>query len=119
MPTYEYQCRTCGSHFEKIQRYSDSPLTECPKCGAEVRRVIHPSGVIFKGAGWYITDSRKANTDRKAGEDKAAAASSGGEGSKAGASSDGEGSKPAASSSSDGEGSKSTPAEKTAAGSED
>ena len=84
MPTYEYQCKTCGSHFEKMQRYSDSPLTECPKCGAEVRRVIHPAGVIFKGAGWYSTDSRKASTDGKAGEDKAAASSStDGEGSKA------------------------------------
>jgi putative FmdB family regulatory protein len=59
MPTYEYQCKTCGHHFDRVQRFSDDPVKECPECGAEVRRVIHPAGVIFKGAGWYITDSRK------------------------------------------------------------
>lgn len=59
MPTYEYQCKTCGQHFERVQRFSDDPITECPTCGGAVKRVIHPAGVIFKGAGWYITDSRK------------------------------------------------------------
>lgn len=63
MPTYEYQCKTCGHHFDRVQRFSDDPIKECPECGAEVRRVIHPSGVIFKGAGWYITDSRKSGGD--------------------------------------------------------
>ena len=63
MPTYEYQCKTCGHHFERVQRFSDDPVRECPECGAEVRRVIHPAGVIFKGAGWYITDSRKGGGD--------------------------------------------------------
>lgn len=60
MPTYEYQCKTCGHHFERVQRFSDDPIKVCPECGAAVRRVIHPAGVIFKGAGWYITDSRKS-----------------------------------------------------------
>jgi len=59
MPTYEYQCKTCRQHFERVQRFSDAPITECPHCGGEVRRVIHPAGVIFKGTGWYKTDSRK------------------------------------------------------------
>jgi putative FmdB family regulatory protein len=59
MPTYEYQCKTCGHHFERVQRFSDDPITECPTCGGVVKRVIHPAGVIFKGSGWYITDSRK------------------------------------------------------------
>ena len=63
MPTYEYQCKTCGHHFERVQRFSDDPIRECPDCGAEVRRVIHPAGVIFKGSGWYITDSRKGGGD--------------------------------------------------------
>ncbi len=63
MPTYEYQCKTCGHHFDRVQRFSDDPVKECPDCGAEVRRVIHPAGVIFKGAGWYITDSRKGGSD--------------------------------------------------------
>jgi putative FmdB family regulatory protein len=63
MPTYEYKCNTCGHHFERVQRFADAPITECPECGAPVRRVIHPAGVIFKGAGWYITDSRKGGGD--------------------------------------------------------
>ena len=45
-----------------MQRFSDNPLTECPKCSGEIRRVIHPAGVIFKGSGWYITDSRKSSS---------------------------------------------------------
>lgn len=63
MPTYEYQCKTCGQHFERVQRFTDDPITECPTCGGAVKRVIHPAGVIFKGAGWYITDSRKGGGD--------------------------------------------------------
>ena len=69
MPTYEYQCKTCGHQFEQMQRFSDPPLTECPKCSGQIRRVIFPAGVIFKGSGWYITDSRKSSaseTDDKA-----------------------------------------------------
>ncbi len=62
MPTYEYQCKTCGHQFEQMQRFSDPPLTECPKCSGQIRRVIFPAGVIFKGSGWYITDSRKGST---------------------------------------------------------
>jgi len=62
MPTYEYQCKTCGHQFEQMQRFSDPPLTECPKCSGQIRRVIFPAGVIFKGSGWYITDSRKSST---------------------------------------------------------
>jgi putative FmdB family regulatory protein len=61
MPTYEYQCKTCGHQFEQMQRFSDPPLTECPKCSGQIRRVIFPAGVIFKGSGWYITDSRKSS----------------------------------------------------------
>jgi putative FmdB family regulatory protein len=62
MPTYEYQCKTCGHQFEQVQRFSDPPLTECPKCSGQIRRMIFPAGVIFKGSGWYITDSRKGST---------------------------------------------------------
>jgi putative FmdB family regulatory protein len=61
MPTYEYQCKTCGHHFERVQRFSDAPLTECPECSGVIRRVIHPAGIVFKGSGWYITDSRKGS----------------------------------------------------------
>jgi putative FmdB family regulatory protein len=58
MPTYTYQCDSCGHGFEAVQRFVDDPLTECPECGASIRRVIQPVGVVFKGSGWYITDSR-------------------------------------------------------------
>lgn len=60
MPTYEYLCKTCEHRYERFQRMTEDPDTVCPECGAEVRRVIHPAGVIFKGSGFYITDSRKS-----------------------------------------------------------
>lgn len=60
MPTYVYACDSCGSQFEQFQRFQDDPLTVCP-CGKEgqVRRVFQPVGIVFKGSGWYVTDSRK------------------------------------------------------------
>lgn len=58
MPVYEYQCENCGLRFDKLQRFNDSPLTECPNCGGSVHRVIQPVGVIFKGSGFYVTDNR-------------------------------------------------------------
>ena len=65
MPTYAYRCGACEHQFEQMQRFSDDPLRECPSCGGLVRRVIQPVGIVFKGSGWYITDSRKASTDGK------------------------------------------------------
>jgi len=59
MPIYEYICQECGNDFERLQSFSDAPLEECPECRGRVRRVISPAGVIFKGSGWYITDSRR------------------------------------------------------------
>jgi putative FmdB family regulatory protein len=61
MPTYEYACTNCGHRFDVRQSFSDDPITDCPKCGANVRRVLYPAGVIFKGSGWYATDSRKGS----------------------------------------------------------
>lgn len=61
MPTYSYHCDTCGHDFDAVQRFADEPLKECPQCGAAIRRVIQPVGVVFKGSGWYITDSRKGS----------------------------------------------------------
>ena len=58
MPVYEYQCEACSNRFEKRQRFSDEPLTECPVCGGPVHKVIQPVGVIFKGSGFYVTDNR-------------------------------------------------------------
>lgn len=59
MPIYEYVCNDCGHRFEVRQSFSDEPIAVCTNCGAPVRRVLYPAGVIFKGSGWYITDSRK------------------------------------------------------------
>ncbi len=60
MPLYEYACDTCDHLFEVRQRFSDEPVSTCPKCGAPVRRVLHAASVIFKGPGFYLTDNRKA-----------------------------------------------------------
>jgi putative FmdB family regulatory protein len=56
MPTYEYQCRTCNHRFETWQRMVDEPLTVCPECGGQIRRVLFPAGIVFKGSGFYKTD---------------------------------------------------------------
>lgn len=70
MPTYVYRCSACGHEFEQFQKMADDPLTICPACGGEIHRVIHPVGVVFKGSGWYITDSRKKDADAKDGAAK-------------------------------------------------
>jgi putative FmdB family regulatory protein len=58
MPTYVYACDTCQVQFEKYQSFNDEPLRSCPTCQNTVRRVIQPTGVVFKGAGWHINDYR-------------------------------------------------------------
>ena len=58
MPVYEYQCDACGHRFEKKQGFHDKPVAKCPRCGGKPRRVIHSAPVIFKGSGFYVTDSR-------------------------------------------------------------
>ena len=58
MPLYVYKCKNCEYQFEARQRFSDDPLTECPECQGQIRRVITPVGVVFKGSGFYVTDSR-------------------------------------------------------------
>lgn len=63
MPTYEYECRECSHTFEAFQSINDDPLETCPLCGGKVRRLIGGgSGIIFKGSGFYITDSKKAQS---------------------------------------------------------
>ncbi len=60
MPTYEYECGACGP-FEQFQRITEDPLADCPRCGSAVRRLISSgTGIIFKGSGFYSTDSRNA-----------------------------------------------------------
>ena len=62
MPIYLYQCDSCGLRFERMQRMSEEPLTECPECEGEVHRVIQPVGIIFKGSGFYVTDHRQGSS---------------------------------------------------------
>lgn len=62
MPTYHYRCSDCGHEFDQFQKFSEDPLRDCPSCGGSVQRVIGAVGVVFKGSGWYITDSRKSSS---------------------------------------------------------
>ena len=59
MPLYEYQCKKCHSLTERIQKFSDPPLTVCPHCGGELEQLISAPAVQFKGSGWYVTDYAK------------------------------------------------------------
>ena len=61
MPTYEYACRGCGDRFEVQQRITAEPLTVCDSCGGELRRVLFPAGIIYKGSGFYSTDYARGN----------------------------------------------------------
>ncbi len=90
MPTYEYACTTCGHRLEAVQSFSDDPLTECPECGAALRKVYSPVGIVLKGSGFYKTDSRaaaksngKTKSDDKSGADSSKT-SEGGDKSKSG-----------------------------------
>jgi putative FmdB family regulatory protein len=58
MPTYEYACVECGHHIEVVQSMSDPPLAVCAACGGRLRKVFSPIGIVFKGSGFYRTDSR-------------------------------------------------------------
>ena len=87
MPTYEYACRDCGQHLEVVQSFRESALTECPACAGRLRKVYGAAGIIFKGSGYYVNDSRaksvksaesSANGESKA-ETKSESTSEGGE----------------------------------------
>jgi putative FmdB family regulatory protein len=91
MPIYGYRCSSCGHELELLQKMSDPPLKECPKCGGELKKKLYPAGVIFKGSGYYTTDYKGSKgsdgsasngsgtgsekTSEKAGESKPAAES--------------------------------------------
>jgi len=60
MPTYEYACTSCGERTEARQSFTDPPLEECPHCGGKLRKLYSPVGVVFKGSGFYATDSKKS-----------------------------------------------------------
>jgi putative FmdB family regulatory protein len=62
MPMYVYACQSCGHGFEVRQRFDESPLAVCPECSGRIRRVIQPVGIVFKGSGFYKTDSRNSSS---------------------------------------------------------
>ena len=102
MPTYQYRCTECGNDLEAVQKFSDPSLTECPTCHGQLRKVFNAVGVVFKGSGFYRTDSRpkegssgessRSSDDGKAKESKADKTSekkSGSDGSGSGGKTDG------------------------------
>jgi putative FmdB family regulatory protein len=82
MPTYEYACTECGDRTEVVQSIADAPLTTCTVCGGRLRKVFSPVGIVFKGSGFYRTDSRgkpartDGDKDKKPAEAKPASSSS-------------------------------------------
>src|SRR5579862_7873432 len=59
LPTYGYQCTQCSHEFSVFQNMKDDPVRVCPECAGSVKRLLYPVGVVFKGSGWYVNDSRK------------------------------------------------------------
>ena len=111
MPTYQYACKetACGHRFEAVQSFSDDPIDVCPVCKGEVRKVFSTVGIVFKGSGFYRTDSRenakstngsspKESSSNGSGEKKSEAASSSSSGESSGSGSSGSASKASTSS---------------------
>jgi putative FmdB family regulatory protein len=65
MPTYEYTCKRCGETIEVFQSFSEKPLRKHSECGGELKKVFHARGVVFKGSGFYSTDSRSSTSSKK------------------------------------------------------
>jgi len=76
VPLYEYQCKKCHSLTERIQKFSDPPLTTCPHCGGELEQLLSAPAVQFKGSGWYVTDYAKSSSKGKGSNGSAEASSS-------------------------------------------
>jgi putative FmdB family regulatory protein len=70
MPTYQYRCTECGSDLEAVQKFTDPALTECPTCSGSLRKVFNAVGVVFKGSGFYRTDSRAGASANGSSESK-------------------------------------------------
>jgi putative FmdB family regulatory protein len=104
VPTYQYTCTECGEPVEAVQKFSDAPLTVCTACGGRLRKVFSPVGIVFKGSGFYRTDSRNgasasapAAKDGKDGKEKTTSdSSSSSSGESSSASGNGSADKPAA-----------------------
>ena len=70
MPTYQYTCTDCGEPVEAVQKFTDDPLTVCAVCGGRLRKVFSPVGIVFKGSGFYRTDSRNGSVSASDKSDK-------------------------------------------------
>ncbi|SEV93494.1 putative regulatory protein, FmdB family [Austwickia chelonae] len=82
MPTYAYACTDCGHNFEVRQSFSDNALTDCPECTGRLRKLFNAVGVVFKGSGFYRTDSRgSSSSSTAASSTSTSTSSSGGSGS--------------------------------------
>ena len=64
MPTYSYACTACEHHFDTVQKFTDQSLTDCPECSGPLRKLFSSVGIVFKGSGFYRTDSRSSNSDK-------------------------------------------------------
>jgi putative FmdB family regulatory protein len=93
MPTYEYACKSCGEHLEKVQSFTDDALTTCPACGGPLRKVFGNIGISFKGSGFYKNDSRSASSSTTPAAHSKDSAGGDSSSSSAGSSSEGSGSK--------------------------
>jgi putative FmdB family regulatory protein len=78
MPTYEYRCKDCGEQLEVVQAFADDPLTECPRCGGNLKKVFNSVGIAFKGSGFYKNDSRSSSSSGSGSSGSSAASSDGG-----------------------------------------
>jgi putative FmdB family regulatory protein len=78
VPTYQYACTACGHRLEAVQSFTDEPLTECPICAGRLRKLYSAVGIVFKGSGFYRTDSRNGNGKKDSDAAKADAAKSDG-----------------------------------------
>jgi putative FmdB family regulatory protein len=77
VPTYQYACTECGEQLEAVQKFTDDPLTVCPACDGRLRKVFSAVGVVFKGSGFYRTDSRNGANASSDGSSKASSNGSG------------------------------------------
>jgi len=76
VPTYQYVCTECGGQVEAVQKFTDDPLTEHEVCGGRLRKVFSPVGIVFKGSGFYRTDSRKGSSASSPASSSASSATS-------------------------------------------
>ena len=83
MPLYEYECEACAHRFEVIQKFSDAPISVCPKCGGAVQKLLSSPAIQFKGSGFYLTDygrgtgsKSEGSANTKAGKNDSGASSS-------------------------------------------